>query len=131
MRETLEENFRACSAEDIDALMATLSPALPGLQEFRTEALKTFEDTDIYYRLDDFELIGYQPPFAVARIVQTTLPRNEADREAGSGFEQAYRSNSALLPPWEQVVYTMAFHKIRGKWLTSEIIERPREYHKE
>ena len=63
--------------------------------------------------------------------VQTTLPRNEADTEAGSGFERAYRSNFALLPPWEQVVDTMEFRKFWGEWLTSEIIERPRGCHKE
>jgi hypothetical protein len=128
MRAILEENFRACTDENIDALMATISPAMPGLVEFRMEALGTFEDTDVYVRLDDFELIAYQPPFAVARVVQTTLPKDKKDRDVGSFEQQAYRSDTALLPQWEQVVYTMGFQKVRGKWLTTGIIERPQEY---
>jgi hypothetical protein len=127
MRKVLEENFRACNEEDIKALMATQSPTMPGLAEFHRESLKMFAETDVYLSLDSFELIGYRPPFAVARVVQVTLPRDEKDREAGSVLQQEYRGSTALLPEWERAVYTQQFKKEAGKWRLCGILETPRE----
>jgi hypothetical protein len=128
IQKVLEENFRACNEENIRALMATISPTMPGLAEFHNESLKMFADTDVYLSLDSFELIGYRPPFAVARVVQVTLPRDEKDREAGSELQQRYRGNTALLPEWERAVYTQQFKKEGGKWRLYGIIEVPSEW---
>ncbi len=128
IRRVLEENFRACNEENIRALMATISPTMPGLAEFHNESLKMFGDTDVYLSLDSFELIGYRPPVAVARVVQVTLPRDEKDREAGSELQQRYRGNTALLPEWERAVYTQQFKKEGGKWRLYGILETPTEH---
>ncbi len=125
MRKVLEENFRACNEENIKALMATQSPTMPGLAEFHRESLKMFAETDVYLSLNSFELIRYRPPFAVARVVQVTLPRDEKDREAGSVLQQEYRGNTALLPEWERAVYTQQFKKEGGKWRLHGILETP------
>lgn len=127
IRKVLEENFRACTEENIKALMATQSPTSPGLAKFYREALQMFAETDVYLRLDRFELIAYRPPLAVARVVQVTLPRDEKDREAGSELQQQYRGSTALLPEWERAVYTQQFKKEGGKWRLYGILERPRK----
>jgi len=128
MRAVLEDNFRACTEENIEALVSTNSPDLPGLAEFREESLKMFAETDVYLRLERFELVAYRPPFAVARVVQVTLPRDERAREAGSEFQQVYRGSTALLPEWERAVYTQQFKRTGGKWRLYGILARPQEW---
>jgi hypothetical protein len=128
MRTILEGNFRACTEETIDALMAATSPDLPGLAEFREESLKMFAETDVYLRIEHFELVTYRPPFAVARVVQITLPKDEKAREAGSEPQQAYRGSTALLSEWERAVYTQMFKRSGSKWRTHGILETQSEH---
>jgi hypothetical protein len=128
IREVLQANFQATNEENLPALMDTIGRTMAGRQQFEIEAKKMFEDTDVYLRLEDFQLIQFSPPFAAVRVVQVTLPRDEKDREAQSGPRQAYRGNSALLPEWERCVYTQTFHKSNGKWKLYLITDRPREF---
>ena len=128
IRGVLQANFQASNDENLPALMGTLAKSMPGQQQFEAEARQMFEDTDVYLRLEDFQLIQFRPPFAAARIVQVTLPADEKDREAVSGPQQAYRGNSALLPEWERCVYTQTFRKEKGKWKVHLITESPQEY---
>lgn len=127
IRSVLEENFQATTAEDLDRLMATISSQAPDRAQFARESQDVFNRTDVYVRLDEFELVGFRPPFAAARVVQTTLPKDEKDREKGNVY---YATNSALLPGAETVEYTQVFLKERGKWKVHKITSRPRPVNK-
>lgn len=123
MRSVLEENFQATTVEDLPRLMATISSRAPDRDKFAKESQDVFNRTDVYVRLDNFELVGWRPPFAAARVVQTTLPKNESDRQKGNVY---YATNSALLPEAETVEYTQVFLKERGKWKVHAITSAPR-----
>lgn len=123
IRAVLEENFQATTVEDLDRLMATISSQAPDREQFAKESQDVFKRTDVYVRLEAFELVGWKPPYAAARVVQTTLPKEENDRQEGNVY---YSTNSALLPEAETVEYTQVFLKERGKWKVHEITEAPR-----
>jgi len=53
IRETMERNFQASSAEDLKALMATMTSNCPDRENFQKECKKMFEETDVYIRLVD------------------------------------------------------------------------------
>lgn len=123
IRAVLEENFQATTVEDLPRLMATISSRAPDRDKFAKESQDVFNRTDVYVRLDDFQMVGWKPPFAAARVVQTTLPKEENDRQEGNVY---YATNSALLPEAETVEYTQVFLKERGKWKVHEITSAPR-----
>jgi len=125
IRAALEDNFQACNHEDLPALVATLSKSMPGIQEFAKEARDTFDQTDAYFRLADFELLELRPPFAVARVIQITLPKDEKDRTTGTAEQIYFRARSGLLPPWVCVEYQQAFRKEGGKWKVHLITTKP------
>jgi hypothetical protein len=126
IREVLEVNFQACNHENVEALLATMSKSMPGVPEFAKEARDTFDQTDAYFRLADFELVEFRPPYAVARVIQITLPRDEQDRTTGTPQQIFYRGRSGLLPPWECVEYLQRFKKEGGKWKVDLIMTKPR-----
>lgn len=123
LRAVLEENFQATSQENLNRLMKTISSQAPNRAQFEREAQEVFDRTDVYVRLDEFEMVAWQPPYAAARVVQTTLPKEEDDRQEGNVY---YATNSALLPEAETVEYTQIFLKERGKWMVHRIPSKPR-----
>lgn len=127
IRSALEANFQACNNEDVEALTATLSKDLPGVPEFAKEAKDTFDQTDAYFRLADFELMDVRPPLAVARVVQITVPKDEKDRTTGTNEQIFYRGQSGLLPQWECVEYLQGFRKEGGKWKVHTILTKPKQ----
>jgi hypothetical protein len=126
IRAVLEANFQACNQENLEALMDTLSGAMDGRQEFANEARTLFQDTDVYLRLADFELLELRPPFASARVIQITLPADEKDRTSGDAKQVFFRGNSALLPKWECVEYSQTFRKENGRWKLHLITTAPK-----
>jgi hypothetical protein len=126
MRAALEANFQACNYEDVDALVATMSKSMPGVSEFAQEAKDTFGHTDAYFRLADFELLEYRPPYATARVIQITLPKEEKDRATGTNRQIFYRGHLGLFPPWECVEYLQRFRKEGGKWKVDLITTVPK-----
>lgn len=126
IRAALEANFAACNNEDVKALTATMSRTMPGIPEFAKEAKDTFDQTDAYFRLADFELLELRPPYAMARVVQITLPKDEKDRTTGTNRQIFYREHSGLLPPWECVEYQQRFKKEGGKWKVDLITTKPK-----
>jgi hypothetical protein len=119
-RAVLEENFQAANAEDLKRLMATISAAAPSRTRFAKESQDLFDRTDVYVRLDEFHFIDVDKAgeYAAARVVQTTLPKDEADRQKGNVY---YANRSALLPEAETVEYTQLFKKERGQWKVYKI----------
>ncbi len=115
-RAVLQSNFQACNEENLAALLETQSKRVPGFDRFAREAAAAFEDTDVYLRLDDFQVIGWQGDMLAARVVQTTTAKPE-DHDNGTQSQINYRRyTSALLPEYEQVEYTQTFRKENGKW---------------
>lgn len=120
-RVVLEENFRACSEENVEALAASLDQRAPSAAHFLQEAAAAFEDIDAYFRLEGFEVIGQRGDMLAARVVQKTLAKPE-DHENGTEQQIDYRRYvSALLPEYETVVYTQLFRREGGKWRLWEI----------
>jgi hypothetical protein len=126
IRSVLQANFQACNEENLDALMATCSREPDGTDEFAAEARKLFEQTDVYLRVADFELLELKPPYASARVIQITLPKDEKDRTSGDARQVFFRGNSALLPQWETCEYTQTFKKEQGKWKLYAITTKPK-----
>lgn len=114
IRAALDANFEAYNKEDVKAIMATLSPTMPGREQFAQEAAATFAGNDAYISVRDFELLGVRGQFAAARVVQGTTVRDGGDDPTQ---EQAfYRENSKLLPSEEVTEYVQSFKRENGKW---------------
>lgn len=127
MRAILEENFQALTAENLPALMATTSrysgsPAQ--VAEFKREAQQMFDDTDVYVRLVNFQLVKFQPPRAYAIVQQLTLPADEADHRPRQG-ELNFRHHSALLPEYQLVEYKQRFNFENGQWKVHRVVTPP------
>lgn len=128
-RRVLEENFYAIMNEDINALMATTSSqtaAPEQMAEFRAEAEKMFETTDVYMRVDDFVLYKLTPPYAYAYVNQLTMPKNEEDHYPAENGALNFKHHSALLPEHRLVQYDQKFHFENGKWKLHRVISEPR-----
>lgn len=124
IRSVLDENFAAYNAEDLPRMMNTLSPTLPGRDEFAKQAKTFFEDADAYISVRDFEILEIRPPYATARVVQATVTgKTDQNPTADAVF---YRENSQLLPSEEQVEYVQAFKREGGKWRLWLVMTQPR-----
>jgi len=124
IQQAVLRNFDACNREDIDDVMDSCADAMPGRGKFRKETLETFKDKDLHYSLVECELLEVKPPWAKARIVQTT---HALDRGSKSPEEAGFRNNSALLPKAECVEYINTFKKENGRWKLYLIISEMRE----
>lgn len=127
MRATLERNFQACNNENIEELMDTQARSLPkaDMDQFRAEAEELFEETDVYLRLEDFQLLQIKGNFAAARVVQVTLPADEAVRNNPDECERFYRNHTMLLPAHERVAYVQTFKREGSTWRLWEIVTKP------
>lgn len=114
IRGILNENFEAYNQEDVGRMLATLSPTLPGRNEFAQQAAQMFRDNDAYISVREFELLAVRGQYATARVVQGTLAA--AGGAEATPEEVFYRANSKLLPDEEESQYVQAFKKERGKW---------------
>lgn len=128
MRATLERNFQACNTESIEDLMDTQARSLPkaDMDKFRDEAERLFEETDVYLRLEDFQLIQIKGNFAAAHVVQVTLPGDEALRNNPNECQRLYRNYTMLLPEHERVAYVQTFKREGNTWRLWEIVTEPK-----
>jgi hypothetical protein len=113
--ETIEANFRACTEENIDALMAVHTKNCPDRELFREECLKMFADTDVYVRLVKVEMLdswttGPNGPRVIVNVWQWTVPRT------GNVEYTEYRNKSALLPKYELCEYQMQLRVENNEW---------------
>lgn len=130
----LEKNFQAINDEDIKALMATTSSQTADAEtmaEFRAEAEQLFEDTDVYMRVDKFQLIALKFPYAVAYVQQLTMPKSEEDHYPSEQGKLNFRHHSGLLPEHQLVWYKQAFHFEKGKWKLHQVLTKPEPVGKE
>lgn len=126
VRAALEENIQACNAENIDALMATLHPALPRQDEFRDEAIQLFADTDLYTRILAVEYSPHYtdtadrvPEFCVY-VTQHTVIANGGDED-----RTFFREHAAMILP-EYSKYLMGFWPDgKGGWKCGMIYGKP------
>jgi hypothetical protein len=141
MRDSLIANFDAQSREDVDAMIATISPKgqqMAGpteMAELRRETEALFEETNLKLRLVSLHVYDYSPPSvtgcAYADVVQLTLPAEHsyADlEEYPADMSSLWRHHSAALPTSQLVHYVLRFDydpKART-WKTSRIVEPPK-----
>lgn len=141
MRDSLVANFDAQSREDVDAMIATISPKgqqMAGpteMRELREESLKLFEETNLKLRLVSLHVYDYSPPHisgcAYADVVQLTLPSDHsyADlEEYPADMSSLWRHHSAALPTSQLVKYVLRFDydpKART-WKPTRIVEPPK-----
>jgi hypothetical protein len=124
----LDQNMQSMVTEDVDALMATISPEVGSpaqLAEFRREAEEVFAATDIYMRCVGFKLYAANKMYADAWVIQQTTPKNENDHHPVVQGELNFRHNSALLPEHQLVAYKQRFHRKNGKWKLHLVLSEP------
>ena len=114
IREVMEQNFRAHTAEDLKALMDTMTSNCPDRENFMKECQKMFDDTDVYIRLVDCKWItswrDTKGLWAAVDIKQWTVPKDE-DLDYTE-----YRHRSGLLPKWELCEYQLYARVENGRW---------------
>jgi hypothetical protein len=114
IREVMEDNFRAHNAEDLKALMATMTSNCPDRENFMRECQKMFDDTDVYIRLVDCKWItswrDSKGLWAAVEIKQWTVPKDDKVEYS------EYRHRSGLLPKWELCEYQLFARVEDGQW---------------
>ena len=114
IREMMEENFRAHTAENLKALMGTLTSNCPDRENFMKECKQMFKDTDVYIRLVDCKWIqswrDSRGLWAAVEIKQWTVPQDE------DVDYTEYRHRSGLLPKWELCEYQLHCRVEKGRW---------------
>ena len=114
IRETMERNFQACTAEDLDAVMDTMTSNCPDRENFMKECQKMFDDTDVYIGLVDCKWItswrDSKGLWAAVDIKQWTVPKNDEVEYS------EYRHRSGLLPKWELCEYQLHCRVEKGEW---------------
>jgi hypothetical protein len=114
IRETMERNFQASSAEDLKALMATMTSDCPDRENFQKECKKMFEETDVYIRLVDCRWItswhDSRGLWAAVEIKQWTVPKDDKVEYS------EYRHRSGLLPEYELCEYQLFARVEKGQW---------------
>lgn len=124
----LDQNMQSMVTEDVDALMATISPEVGSpaqLAEFKREAEEVFAATDIYMRCVGFKLYAVNKMYADAWVIQQTTPKNEEDHHPVVQGELNFRHHSALLPEHQLVAYRQRFHRQNGKWKLHLVLSEP------
>ena len=127
-RAVLEENFNAFNYEDVDKLVATISPgAAPAekIEEFRREAESLFAEGDVYIRLVAFKPLELRGNRLVAHVLQHTFAEGQEDARTTL---HEFRNRSALLPQYRFAKYKQEFiwDKRKKKWQLGAIVGRPR-----
>lgn len=114
IREVMERNFQASSAEDLKAVMATMTSNCPDRENFMRECQKMFDDTDVYIRLVDCKWItswrDSKGLWAAVEIKQWTVPKDDKVEYS------EYRHRSGLLPKWELCEYQLYARVENGQW---------------
>jgi hypothetical protein len=114
IREVMERNFQASSAEDLKAVMATMTSNCPDRENFMRECQKMFDDTDVYIRLVDCKWItswrDSKGLWAAVEIKQWTVPKDDKVEYS------EYRHRSGLLPKWELCEYQLFARVENGQW---------------
>ena len=114
IREVMERNFQASSAEDLKAVMATMTSNCPDRENFMKECQKMFDDTDVYIRLVDVKWItswrDSKGLWAAVDIKQWTVPKDDEVEYS------EYRHRSGLLPKWELCEYQLYARVEKGEW---------------
>lgn len=114
IREVMERNFQACTAEDLDAVMDTMTSNCPDRENFMKECQKMFDDTDVYIRLVDCKWItswrDSKGLWAAVDIKQWTVPKDDNVEYS------EYRHRSGLLPKWELCEYQLYCRVEKGQW---------------
>lgn len=119
IRELMEQNFQACTAEDLKALMKTMTSDCPDRENFMRECKQMFDDTDVYIRLVDCKWLSSwrdsRGLWAVVDIKQWTVPKDE------NVDYTEYRHRSGLLPEYELCEYQLHCRVENGQWKAHRI----------
>jgi ketosteroid isomerase-like protein len=113
----VQQNLAASNAEDVDAVMDTMTPYTPNRETFVKELKQFFDEVDVYARLISVDFVSAEMTeygqTVTVKVVQETLAGGEDDKDLPYS---EFRSRSAMLPPWELCEFELVLHKVRGKW---------------
>ncbi len=131
IEQVIQQNFEASNREDVQGVMATMTPVIPQQEQFIEELEQFYKDVDCYMRVVSVEPVSSEMTDdglrAVVRVVQETMVAGEEKDLPYSEF----RERSTMLPPWPLCEYDMVLYKVRNKWLIYECDGQPREVTRE
>lgn len=139
----LQENYAACTEENMDRLLACMSEEMPNKRRFVSIVEGTWAVEDAYHRLDDVKLLKRSNapnartdfPYATAVVTQTVMKMSQRV-ENTSVFRSACENGRcrsdkdmehlmAISPHHETVRLQMLFKKENGKWKLIAGLTRP------
>lgn len=110
VRRLMEANLAAATAEDVDAYMATLHPDSPGAAATRQQMFQLLSTYDLSFRLLDFEFLGADAEYAVARTHhETRRLRGPVFRDNVVDGIQVFRLDGDEWRLWSTVVLEIKF----------------------
>lgn len=139
----LQDNFAACTEENMDRLLDCMSEEMPNRRLFISTVRRTWDVEDAYHRLDDVKLLkrSHAPhartdfPYATAVVTQTVLSMSSR-QERLSVFRSACENGRcksaadmehlmAISPNHKTVRLQMLFKKEDGRWKLIAGLTRP------
>jgi hypothetical protein len=139
----LHENFAACTDENLERLLATMSEEMPNRKKFIKACQSTWNVNDAYHRLEDVKLLKRSTapfartdfPYATVVVTQTILQMSSRPENA-SVFRSSCENGRcktddemahlmSLSTNSETTRLQMLFKKEHGKWKLIAGLTRP------
>lgn len=99
------ENLKATEAEDMDAMLKTFHTQSPSYPEAEKISALAFENYDINYELQQFEFVGINGEYAIARF------KFSSEKVAGGDFKDntldtfhVFRKENSKWKMWSQAI---------------------------
>ena len=72
VKKTLQANFDATQAENIEAIMSTMHSMSPNRVATEAQLPMLFQQYDLKYELEDYQFVALSGEYAIARVKQRT-----------------------------------------------------------
>jgi len=112
VRAVVTKNLWATQAEDMEATMSTIHTQSPAYLMSKQQMPLLFENFDLHYQLLSYKFIGFDKPYAIARVSQRTT------KKSGSAFKnnvidmiQIFRKEGGLWKYWSQTILDVQYIK--------------------
>jgi len=110
IRAVVAKNLWATQAEDLEAMMSTIHTQSPAYLQTKTQIQPLFDNFDLSYRLLSFRFIGYDKPYAIARVSQrTTKKSGPAFKNNVVDMIQIFRKENGRWKYWNQSILDVRY----------------------
>lgn len=105
IKAVVDKNIQATQGEDLDAMMSTIHTQSPAYLTTKQQMPLIFENFDLRYQIVSYTFIGFNAPYAIARVRQrTTKTSGAAFKNNVMDMIQVFRKERGAWKYWNQMM---------------------------